>query len=96
MTDRDIFIRKADNGGAITLLNQEDYKEEILTQLKNNKFYKKQDYDPTTIYIQELETLINYIEQPHAKKHIMSLVPTFPRPGNFYTIPKINKLSCIV
>ena len=32
MTDREIVIRKADNGGAITLLNQEDYKEEILTQ----------------------------------------------------------------
>ena len=54
MTDREIVIRKADKGGAVTILNQEDCKEEILTQLNNNKFYKKLDYDPSTIYIQEL------------------------------------------
>ena len=70
--------------------------EEILTQLNNNKFYKKLVYDPTTIYIQELKTLINNIEQPHPKTHIMPLVPTCPQPGNFYTIPIINKLSSIV
>ena len=96
MSDREIVIRKADKGGAITILNQEDYKEEILTQLSNNKFYKKLDYDPTTIYIQELKTLINNIEQPHAKTRILPLVPTCPQPGNFYTIPKIHKLSNIV
>ena len=62
ITDREIVIRKADKGGAITLLNQEDYKQEILTQLNDNKFYKKLDYDPTTIYIKELRTLINNIE----------------------------------
>ena len=62
MTDREIVIWKADKGGAITLLNQEDYKEEIQTQLNNKTFYKKLDYDPTTIYIQELKTLINNIE----------------------------------
>ena len=83
MTDREIVIRKADKGGAITILNQEDYKEEILTQLNNNKFYKKLDYDPTTIYIQELKTLINNIELPHAKTRILPLVPTCPQPGNF-------------
>ena len=53
MTYREIVIRKADKGGAITHLNQEDYKEKIMTQLNNNKFNKKLDYDPTTIYIQE-------------------------------------------
>ena len=78
-----------------TILNQKDYKEEILTQL-NNKFYKKLDYDPTTIYIQELKTLINNIEQPHAKTPILPLVPTCPQPGNFYSIQKIHKLSSIV
>ena len=96
MTDRDIVISKADKGGAIILLDQEDYKEEILTQLSNNKFYKKLDYDLTNIYIQKLKTLINNIEQPHAKTHIMSLVPTRPQPGNFYTIPKIHILSSIL
>ena len=95
-TDRDIVIRKADKGAAITLLNQEDYKQEILTQLNNNKFYKKLDYDPTTIYIQELKTLVYDIEQPHSKTRILPLVPTCPQPGNFYAIPKIHKVSSIV
>ena len=54
------------------------------------------DHDPTTIYIQELKTLINNIDQPHAKTHIMPLVPTCPQPGNFYTIQKIHKLSSMV
>ena len=83
MTDREIIIRKSDNGGAITLRNQEDYMEEILTLLNNNKFYKKLDYDTTTIYIQELKTLINNIEQPHTKTHFMLLDPTCLQPGNF-------------
>ena len=96
MTDREIVIRKADNGGAITLLNQEDYKEEILTQFNNNKFYKKLDYDPTTINIQVLKTLINNIEQPHAKTRILPLSPICPQQGNFHTIQKIHKLLCIV
>ena len=61
-----------------------------------NKFYKKLDYDPTTIYIQELRTLINNIEQPHAKTRILPLVPTCLQPGNFHTIQKIHKLSNIV
>ena len=93
MTDREIVIRKADKGGAINLLHQEDYKEEILKQLNNKTFYKKLDYDPTTIYIQELKILINNIEQPHTKTHIMPLVPTCPKPVNFYAIPTIHKLS---
>ena len=96
MTDREIFIRKADKGGASTILNQDDYNEEILTQLNNNKFYKKLDYDATTIYIQELKTLINNIEQPHAKTRILPLVPTSPQTGNFYIIQKIHKPSSIV
>ena len=96
MTDREIVIRKADKGGAITLLYQENYKEEIMTQLNNNKFHKKLDYDPTTIYIHELKTLINNIEQPHEKTHILPLVPTCPQPGYFYAIQKIHKLSSIV
>ena len=62
MTDREIVIRKADKGGAITLLNQEDYRQEILTQLNTNKFYKKLDYDPTIFFIQELKILIYNIE----------------------------------
>ena len=79
MTDRDIVIRKADKCGGITLLNQEDYKQEILTQLNNNKFYKKLNYDSTTVYIKEIRTLINNIEQPNTKTHIMPLVPTCAR-----------------
>ena len=96
MTDREIVIRKADKGGAITLLNQKDYKHKILTQLNDNKFCKKLDYDPTTIYIQELKTLINNIEQPHAKTHITPLVPTCPQTRILFAIQKIHKLSSIV
>ena len=64
--------------------------------MNNNKFYKKLDYDPTTIYIQKLKTFINNIEQPHEKTRILPLDPTCPQPGHFYTIQKILKLSSIV
>ena len=96
MTDRKIIIRNADKGGAITNLSQEDYNNNKLKQLSNSKFYKKQDYDPTTDYIQVLKTIDDNIKQPHAKTHIIPLVPTCPRPGNFYSIPKIHKPSSIV
>ena len=96
MNDREIVIKNADKGGAITLLYHEDYKQEIPTQLNNNKFYKKLDYDPTTIYIQELKTIINNIEQPRTRIHIAPLVPTCPRRRIFHTIQKIQKLYSIV
>ena len=54
------------------------------------------DYDPTSVYIQELKTLINNIKQPYTKTHVIPLVPTCPQPGNFHAIPKIHKHSSIV
>ena len=51
------------------------------------------DYDPSSVWIQELKTLI---EQPSAKTHIISLVPICRHAGYFYDIRKIHTLFGIV
>ena len=43
----DIIIIKADKGGAITILNLEDYITDAYKQLNNTQCYKKLTYDPT-------------------------------------------------
>ena len=54
-------VRKADKGG-FTPLNKEGYNKKCMTQLNNNQFYIKLKYDPTSIYTQELKTIIHNIE----------------------------------
>ena len=46
---KDIGITDADKGGAIVILDVEDYVKEAEKQLNNNKNYWKINYDPTTV-----------------------------------------------
>ena len=48
MADRnDMIITKADNGGAVVIIDVEDYVKEAEHQLSNKDGYKKLQYDPT-------------------------------------------------
>ena len=46
---KDIGITDADKGGAVVILDVEDYVKEAEKQLNNNKNYWKINYDPTTV-----------------------------------------------
>ena len=48
MADRnDIIITKANKGGAVVIIDVEDYIKEAEHQLTNKDSYKKLQYDPT-------------------------------------------------
>ena len=48
MADRnDIIITKADKGGAVVIIDVDDYVKEAEHQLSNKAVYKKLQYDPT-------------------------------------------------
>ena len=48
MADRnDIIAKKADKGGAVVIIDVEDYVKEAEHQLTNKDGYKKLQYDPT-------------------------------------------------
>ncbi len=46
-------------GGAIVVQDTCKYKQELLSQLQNTRFYVKLSYDPTTIYQSEVLSFLN-------------------------------------
>lgn len=42
----DVFIKPADKGGGLVLINTSDYVGEIRQQLSDGQFYKKLQFDP--------------------------------------------------
>ncbi|XP_033099755.1 uncharacterized protein LOC117103324, partial [Anneissia japonica] len=89
--NQNITIKKADKGGATTIMNTSDYVAEAETQLTNNEFYKLLDADPTVRYCNELTSLCTELSA-NTSDLIKDLIPLNPRPGTFYTIPKLHKL----
>ena len=91
--NKNIIIKPADKGGAIVILNTDDYIQEGNSQLSNTKFYKPIDNDPTRIYTEEIN---NFIHQLFLKGEIDSQVATYlleeeTRTPYMYFLPKIHK-----
>ncbi|KAJ8034418.1 hypothetical protein HOLleu_21248 [Holothuria leucospilota] len=77
----DIIIRKADEGGAIVVLDTYDYISEAELQLSNEMFYKEVKDDPTELFKQELGNLVRNFSSDLIPE-IEELIPATPRPGN--------------
>ena len=56
----DLIFTKADKGGALVIMDVEDYVKEADRQLNDKKFYKKLPSDPTKMYA---ECINNSIDQ---------------------------------
>ncbi|CAN7976819.1 unnamed protein product, partial [Ixodes persulcatus] len=89
----DIVIKPADKGGAVVVLNTQDYINEGLRQLNDPKFYKKLSSDPTLqIKSVVLRTLSHLKDNGGITREMFHCIkPWHPRPGRFYTLPKIHK-----
>ncbi|CAN7951161.1 unnamed protein product [Ixodes pacificus] len=89
----DIVIKPADKGGAIVIMNSDDYLAEGLRQLNDPKFYKHLTCDPTshhtTIVTEALSTLVR--QNKITSKVQAGLKQTQPTTGRFYMLPKIHK-----
>ncbi|KAJ8035405.1 hypothetical protein HOLleu_22628 [Holothuria leucospilota] len=91
----DIVIMPSDKGDTITVMDTADYVAEIDSQLSNTAFYEELTHDPTKLFKSELIELINHLNY-NVQAEVRSLVPEQPRPGVFYTIPKLHKPSKII
>ncbi|XP_053391470.1 uncharacterized protein LOC128554246 [Mercenaria mercenaria] len=85
--DKTIVIKKADKSNTIVIMNTEDYKNEVLRQLNNDKYYEKCTNDPT-------DEIKRNISQCVANIETTDEFDTFPaniRTPCFYILPKIHK-----
>ncbi|CAN7939219.1 unnamed protein product [Ixodes hexagonus] len=89
----DIIIKPADKGGAVVVLNKTDYLEEGMRQLNDRSFYKPLDTDPTDEYKAILKNTLQQLNQTKMldDRTFRALISLHPRPGTFYTLPKIHK-----
>ena len=90
--NHDIIIKPADKGGATVVMNRTDYLNEAQNQLDNPEYYTRLPSDPTPTYIKALKNLIRSFPEDDQNK-LANAVPDNPKPGTFYTLPKIHKPS---
>ncbi|CAN7978991.1 unnamed protein product [Ixodes persulcatus] len=90
---RDIIIKPADKGGAIVVMNSDDYLYEGHRELRNTSFYQALEHDPTKAHSSiVLSALTDLKDRGKISTAIFdSLKPKYPKVGRFYMLPKIHK-----
>ena len=94
LADRnDIIITKADKGGAVVIIDVEDYVKEAEHQLSNKDGYKKLQYDPTQTHSRLVnDTIARFKNDKLITGNIAKgLQVGQPNTPKFYTRPKIHK-----
>uniref|UniRef100_A0A8C5LW51 Reverse transcriptase domain-containing protein n=1 Tax=Leptobrachium leishanense TaxID=445787 RepID=A0A8C5LW51_9ANUR len=89
-SNNNIIIKPADKGGSVVVMNIQDYMAEGDRQLSDVKYYRKLTEDPTKEYKTQLGILIRSFPK-HLQQELENLVPSNPRMGTFYMLPKIHK-----
>ena len=89
----DIIIAKADKGGAIVIVDVDDYIQEANRQLDNKEFYKKLTIDPTEINRIKVNRTINEIKSSHLlnEKIANDLLSSEAKTPQFKMLPKVYK-----
>ena len=94
-TNNDIVIKEADKGGAITILNKEDYITDCNTLLEDNSTYHKTTTNMMQTHLKEAENLLNSITVSN-KQVVSKLLPNKPKPGLFHALPKLHTLKQLI
>ena len=92
LSQRDNIITKADKGGAVVIIDIDDYIREANRQLNNTDFYKKIPNDPTESNRNKVNISINEFKLQRlldhtTAKNLQNLEARIP---NLYTQPKIH------
>ena len=90
--NNDTVIKEADIGGAITIINKEDYMTDCDTLHEGNCTYHKTTTDMMQTHLKEAENLLNNVTVANTQV-ISKLLPTQPKPGLFYALPKLYILK---
>lgn len=92
-----LFIRPADKGGGIVVLDRKDYMSEMYRILGDTDTYTLLPSDPRVQYLTELNTIVQrgLYESILDKKEKQYLIPSAPRTPIVYYLPKLHKnLNC--
>ena len=88
----DIYINKADKGGAICVWDKQLYFNEGHKQLSDTKFYSKVNEDKSKEHQNLVKGKISQlINENRLPDNAINLIVKNPKAGNFYLLPKIHK-----
>ncbi len=89
----DIIITKADKGGAVVIMNVDDYLKEARRQLNNTEFYRKVDTDLTETHADIVnQTIKKFATETLLKEHVAkALTVDEAKTAKFYMLPKVHK-----
>ena len=91
-----LIFKKADKGGQLVIMREDEYIGKIQTILDDPNTYKKLDEDPTVNLLKDLTAFVEdaYIKGQITTEEKCYLVPANPRPGVFDGLPKTHKSGC--
>ena len=89
----DIIITKADKGGAVVIVDVDDYIQEANRQLDDKEFYKKLTIDTTEINRIKVNRTINELKSSHLlnEKIANDLLSSEAKTPQFKMLPKVHK-----
>ena len=89
----DTIITKADKGGAVVIVDVNDYIQEANRQLDNKEFYKKLTIDTTEINRIKVNRTINELKSSHLlnEKTANDLLNSEVKTPQFKMLPKVHK-----
>ena len=92
-TRTDLVITKADKGGAIVIMDVDDYVAEANRQLSDSKFYKKLTHNPTPVHAERINKAIEqFKEEGLITENITKGLKSYePLTSKFSLYPKIHK-----
>ena len=85
-SNNDIVTKEADKGGAISIINKDDYITDCSTLLEDSSTCHKTTIGMMETHLKEAENLPSSITIA-TKQHISRPLPTQPKPGIFYALP---------
>jgi hypothetical protein len=88
-----IWIRLADKGSGIVLVDKDDYINKLNTDIEQSDSYAGTDGDITYKDTKVVKKLVNkMLKDKHISKEMQQyLIPRYPRPGRIQCSPKIHK-----
>ncbi len=89
----DLIFTKADKGGALVIMDVNDYIKEADRQLDDTNFYRKLSSDPTKMYAERINSTIErFKEEGLITKNVSNgLMVNEPKTSKFNLNPKIHK-----
>ena len=90
-----IAIKEAIKGGAITVINKEDYVHDCYLILTDDSMYQKTTSDMKETHNEEAKDIISNMS-PNNRIHISQLFYVKATPGTFYALSKLHKLSHLI